>query len=78
MSLSSCVAVLDIDSFQLSLHSGTLAVTWGSGGLRVLALAYGRKTDALQFVGLVGIMDPPRIGKSRSWPMVSATMLPKR
>jgi len=40
----------------------TLAVTWGSGGLRVLALAYGRKTDALQLVGLVGIMDPPRIG----------------
>ena len=41
----------------------TLAVTWGGGGLRVLALAFGRKTDALQLVGLVGIMDPPRIGK---------------
>ena len=42
--------------------SATLAVTWGSGGLRVLALAFGRKTDAMQLVGLVGIMDPPRIG----------------
>jgi len=44
----------------------TLAVTWGNGGLRVLALAFGRKTDALQLVGLVGIMDPPRIGVRES------------
>ena len=58
---------LSTKGIAFSVHfpiAATLAVTWGSGGLRVLALAFGRKTDALHLVGLVGIMDPPRIGKA--------------
>ncbi|XP_004584279.2 calcium-transporting ATPase type 2C member 2 isoform X1 [Ochotona princeps] len=34
----------------------------GSQGLRVLALASGPELGALMFLGLVGIMDPPRAG----------------
>jgi Ca2+-transporting ATPase len=38
--------------------SGDLA----GSGLRVIALAYGRDLKALSFLGLAGIMDPPREG----------------
>lgn len=45
---------------------GTLAVAWGNAGLRVLALAFGQRTDAMHLAGLVGIMDPPRPGVRES------------
>lgn len=34
----------------------------GKKGLRVLGLAYGEHLDRLSFIGMVGILDPPRAG----------------
>lgn len=43
---------------QITQHAQLM----GRKGLRVLALAYGMKVDSLIFVGIVGIVDPPRPG----------------
>eukprot|EP00794_Sanderia_malayensis_P018780 gene18780-20671_t len=34
----------------------------GSRGLRVIAIAYGEKLDQMTYLGLMGLMDPPRKG----------------
>lgn len=38
------------------------AITMGRSGLRVLAMAYGASEKEMVFVGLMGIIDPPRDG----------------
>ena len=43
---------------QITQHAQLM----GRKGLRVLGLAYGGKVDSLIFVGIVGIVDPPRPG----------------
>ncbi|CAK6982093.1 calcium-transporting ATPase type 2C member 1, partial [Scomber scombrus] len=54
-------SVLPLSHQQRELYQQQISYM-GSGGLRVLAFASGSEMGALTFLGLVGIIDPPRSG----------------
>ncbi|KAL3121059.1 hypothetical protein niasHT_005319 [Heterodera trifolii] len=74
--LGMCVGYLDNGVAQRPLdvqrreHILHLATGLGQSGLRVIAMACGKDMNSLHYVGLVGIMDPPRSGCRQSIEMV--------